>query len=132
MRQIKEPFKTVFEHIDENDASIDYKAVGDDHAFLRKRGYELWMGSDCSYFVKGLSGLSASSYGDWGTYLHTLDKNNEALNIFLEMYEEGIIEPWRIRIYIDGQHYDYNDDSEKWSTHDRTTGKWVDCENPMK
>ena len=132
MKELKEPFKTVIEHITENDANIDYRTKNAaDHEFLRKKGYERWMGSDCSYNVNGLPGLSASSYGDWGSYFHTFDKDNEALNVFLEMYEEGIIMPWRIRIYIDGQCYDYDDNSGEWTTYDRTIEKWVVCENPV-
>lgn len=127
-----EPFKSV---IQMDNFSIDYKTRECvDHTFLNKRGYDLIFGADCSYYVRGLSGINPSSYGDWGT-IRDLGKNTEALGLFLEMYEKGLVELWRIRIYLPNekgkkQQYEYTD-KDGWSTYDINQKKWIKTEQPF-
>lgn len=125
------PFKEAFECGD----SIDYKLVNGakktDHTFVKELGYESYMNSDCSYSAKGLPGLSLSSYGDWGTIFVSWADDN-VKKIFLDMCNEGIITPWRVRKYVregkDVTTYDY--DERGWTKHDNKLGKWVSTESP--
>lgn len=138
-RKIEEPFKTALEKRGIYEPNIDYKVGHDcpDHAWLKKCGYALKTGEDCSNYVydketgKFVGGLNASSYGDWGSYFYTFDKDGTAYRLFMQMYEEGVIDFWRIRVYIDGQVYDYDADSGKWETYTVET-KWRTCECPLK
>ena len=123
---LPEPFRTAFERGD----SIDYKSIGhpNDHTYVRQLGYEPEMGSDCSYSAKGLKGISLSSYGDWGTaYVGWMDDTSK--NIFLEMYDKGIITPWRITTYkSNGCSYEYNN-KDGWRKYSIGAG-WKPCEPP--
>lgn len=130
---LKSPFKEAFENGD----SIDYKLVPGakktDHTFIRELGYESKMHSDCSYSAPGLPGLSLSSYGDWGTiFVDWADDNVK--KIFLDMCNEGIITPWRVRKYVrEGKNtvpYDY--DERGWTKHSEEFKKWVETESPYK
>lgn len=131
------PFNVAFDE----GHSIDYKcAGGEDHRYVGKLGYESEMASDCTYFARGLNGLSLSSYGDWGT-LHGSFSDEKSNQIFLEMYEMGIIKLWRITAYIrqflphiNGwivDSYEY-EEGRGWRTYSEAEGKWVECEDPFK
>ena len=125
---LPEPFRTAFERGD----SIDYKSNGfpNDHAYVRKFGYEPEMGSDCSYSAKGLNGFSLSSYGDWGTaYVDWMDDTSKG--IFLDMYDKGIIKLWRITVYKDGSSYDY-EEGIGWKGYVKAEHKWIPCESPYE
>lgn len=130
---LESPFKEAFENGD----SIDYKLVPGakktDHTFIKELGYESKMHSDCSYSAPGLPGLSLSSYGDWGTIFVSWTDDN-VKKIFLDMCNEGIITPWRVRKYVrEGKNtvpYDY--DERGWTKHSEELGKWVETESPYK
>ena len=125
------PFKEAFECGD----SIDYKLVKGakktDHIFVKELGYESHINYDCTYSAAGLPGLSLSSYGDWGTIFVSWTDDN-VKKIFLDMCNEGIIAPWRVRTYIregkDVTTYDY--DERGWTKHDNKLGNWVSTESP--
>lgn len=124
---LKEPFKTAFLA----GSSIDYKTnpnskIGD-HSYVEKYGYYSEMHGDCSYSAPGLHGFSLSSYGDWGT-VHTSDLDDEGKEIFFNMIEENIIKPWRIRAYVKGDCFDY-EDGDGWKTYNKEIG-WHECECP--
>lgn len=117
---LKEPFKSAFL----NNASIDYTAEGGkDHKYVRDLGYEPEMKSDCTFQATGLDGISLSSYGDWGTVFPVF-MNDISRSIFLDMVEKGVVEPWRIRGYVDGTEYSYNEG--QWKI--RTCDGWVNIE----
>lgn len=128
---LESPFKEAFENGD----SIDYKLVKwakkTDHTFVKELGYESHMNSDCSYSAAGLPGLSLSSYGDWGTIFVSWADDN-VKKIFLDMCNEGIISPWRVRTYVregkDVTTYDY--DERGWTKYDKQLEKWVSTESP--
>ena len=84
--------------------SIGYKvskrSKENDHEYVRKLGYTPEMGGDCSYSAIGLDGLNLSSSGVWGAYYPSF-ANKESTDVFLDMYERGIIELWDITAYID-------------------------------
>ena len=135
MRELPEPFKTALEQRAKYEPSIDYRVNNgaNDHAWLKKHGYETEMCSDCSYSVlktnkEHVNGLSASSYGDWGSLFTCLDKDDEAYNLFVQMYEEGVIIPWRLFLYLQGKTYMYNDETKKWKNVDNSYS-WHVCEN---
>lgn len=124
------PFK---EAILFGDFSIDYKLHKgkSDHTWLKNHGYTTKMGGDCSYYVENVNWLNATSYGDWGSvYVHNKKLNVKCFELFLQMYEEGILYPWRIRVYINKEPYDYDDEAKTWKTY---TGKsWITCDSPFK
>lgn len=130
---LKSPFKEAFESGD----SIDYKLVPGakktDHDVVKEMGYKIQMNSDCSFTAPGLPGFSLSSYGDWGTFFVDWATDVEK-KLFLDMCNEGIITPWRVRTYIregkDVTTYDY--DERGWMKHDKQFGKWVETESPYK
>ena len=127
---LKEPFRTAYQNGD----SIDYKTnpnskIGD-HSYVEKYGYHPEMHSDCSYSAPGLHGFSLSSYGNWGT-VYTSDLNNEGKEIFFNMIEENIIKPWRIRAYVKGGCFDY-EDGDGWKTYDKELKSWLYCPSPYK
>ena len=121
------PFSKAFEV----GASIDYKSTKD-HQYVKERGYEPEMHSDCSYSAKGLKGFSLSSYGDWGTF-YTDWAGEKEKEMFLDMVSKGVIKPWRIRIYVkDGKGticHDYDDDKKRWVHYNGEA--WVECEDPF-
>lgn len=124
---LKEPFRTAYQNGD----SIDYKTnpnskIGD-HSYVEKYGYYSEMHSDCSYSAPGLHGFSLSSYGDWGT-VYTKDLDDEGKEIFFNMIEENIIKPWRIRAYVKGDCFDY-EEGKGWKTYNKESG-WYDCKSP--
>ena len=124
---LKEPFRTAYQNGD----SIDYKTnpnskIGD-HKYAEKYGYYSEMHSDCSYSAPGLHGFSLSSYGDWGT-VYTRDLDDEGKEIFFNMIEENIIKPWRIRAYVKGDCFDY-EEGKGWKTYNKESG-WYDCKSP--
>ena len=123
---LKEPFKTAFLA----GSSIDYKVVSNtinDHKYVEKYGYHSQMNSDCSCSAPGLWGFSLSSYGSWGT-VYTSDLDTEGKDIFFGMLKEGIIKLWRIRAYINGDTFDY-EDGKGWETYDKVLG-WHECQCP--
>ena len=124
---LESPFKEAFENGD----SIDYKLVKGaektDHDVVKEMGYKINMNSDCSFTSSGLPGLSLSSYGDWGT-IHVNWTDDNVKKIFLDMCNEGIITPWRVRVYVKGVMYDY--DERVWTKYDDKLGKWVLTESP--
>ena len=89
------------------------------------------MNPDCTYSAPGLPGLSLSSYGDWGTIFVDW-ANDNVKKIFLDMCNEGIIVPWRVRKYVregkDVTTYDF--DERGWMKHDKQLKKWVETESP--
>lgn len=124
---LKEPFRTAYQNGD----SIDYQTnphskIGD-HGYVEKYGYHSEMHSDCSYSAPGLRGFSLSSYGNWGT-VYTRDLDDEGKEIFFNMIEENIIKPWRIRAYVQGDCFDY-EDGDGWKTYDKELG-WHECQCP--
>ena len=135
-KEIKEPFRTVLEQRKKYEPSIDFKVKdGADHLWLKRHGYSMNMGGDCSYYEYDKegnlkSGLNASSYGDWGEYHCTFDKNDECYGILMQMFEEDIIELWRIRVYIDHQVYDYDSETDVWMTY-TDEEKWHPCVCPL-
>ena len=129
MKKMKEnslpyPFNAAFDNGD----SIDYHTHGGDHDYVIDLGYEPEILSDCSYHAKGLNGFSLSSYGDWGTFYPDWASEKEK-EMFLDMFEKGIIKLWRIRAYVNGVTTDY--DGNDWSHYDKEYG-WVGCEDPYK
>ena len=128
---LESPFKEAFERGD----SIDYKSVPGakktDHDVAREMGYHPKMNSDCSISANGLPGISLTSYGDWGT-LFVDWANDTVKKMFLDMCNEGIIVPWRVRTYIrEGKDVTaYNYDERGWMKHDKQLGKWVSTESP--
>lgn len=127
------PFKEAFENGD----SIDYKLVPGakktDHDVVKEMGYKIQMNSDCSFTASGLPGFSLSSYGDWGTFFVDWATDVEK-KLFLDMCNEEIITPWRVRKYVrEGKNtvpYDY--DERGWTKHSEELGKWVETESPYK
>ena len=121
------PFNKALEHGD----SIHYK-VGDwstekDHNYVVKLGYKPEMVSDCTYFTKGLSGLSLSSYGNWGS-IHMCFSDEKSVEVFLDMFEKGIIRLWRISAYfiVDGKAQEFlYVNGTGWTRYDQEYG-WVD------
>lgn len=113
--------------------SIDYKVPqgASDHAFFKEHGYESKMATDCTCYVPGLGGISLSSYGDWGT-LYNDSKKNESFELFLQMYEQKIIQLWRIRIYIHRNgvvlSYDYST-NHGWKMYNDES--WVSVDSPI-
>ena len=124
---LKEPFRTAYQNGD----SIDYQTnphskIGD-HGYVEKYGYHSDMHNDCSYSAPGLHGFSLSSYGNWGT-VYTSDLDTEGKDIFFGMLKEGIIKLWRIRAYINGDIFDY-EDGKGWQSYDKVLG-WHECQCP--
>ena len=119
-----EPFKTAAR---KERFSFDYllNKGRSDHAWLKEHGYEPIFGSDCSYYVAGLNGLNATSYGDWGSVCNYWDE--ESFDAFCQMYKEGIVRLWRITYYKNRQSYSYADGN--WKTY--YNGEWIDCESPL-
>lgn len=126
VNSLPEPWKSVASW----GGSIDYKSRGGDHRYVEERGYKSHMNSDCSYSADGLKGFSLTSYGDWGTFFVNW-ADEEAYGYFVDMYQKGIINLWRARVYVDGQGYDYEID-HGWTTYDKELGAWVNCQNPLK
>lgn len=126
---LKEPFRTAYQNGDSIDYQTNpYSKIGD-HSYVEKYGYHSEMYSDCSYSAPGLRGFSLSSYGNWGT-VYTRDLDDEGKEIFFNMIEENIIKPWRIRAYVKGDCFDY-EDSVGWKTYDKENG-WINCPSPYK
>lgn len=132
----KEPFKSVVNY---PRFSIDYHLNDgmDDHEWLKDRGYELYMGGDCAYYIKGIFSLLATSYGDWGSCYVDEDTLDKGFELFLQMYKDGVVKLWRIHIYLDDkqgkpQSYYYNDEYGVWETYDNKFSEWIECDNPLK
>ncbi len=126
---LKSPFKEAFENGDSIDYELAPGAKKNDHTIVKEMGYETKMHSDCSYSAKGLPGLSLSSYGDWGT-IYVDDANDVVKKLFLDMCAENIIRPWRVRTYVDGNCYDYDNNDKTWITYDEEQEKWVKTDSP--
>lgn len=145
-KQLPEPFNTSLQL---SDFIFDYHLMPNksDHKWLTERGYELEKFMDCTYRVTGISGLlkptpnlehntinNAISYGDWGAaYYDEKDwPGHEGFDLFCEMYNEGIVTPWRIWIYHDSGMYCYDHDKDVWTVNHRDGSySWVECENPL-
>ncbi len=132
-KQLPEPFNTALQL---SDFIFDYHLMPNknDHKWLTEHGYELKMGGDCAYYVTGVSGLCATSYGDWGTaYYDEKDwPGDKGFDLFCEMYNEGIVTPWRIWIYHNSGTYYYDHDKMMWHVNRRDdNSSWVECENPL-
>ena len=123
---LNEPFRTAYS----NGASIDYKVnrntIGD-HKYVEKYGYNSEMNGDCSYSALGLHGFSLSSYGNWGT-VYTRDLDDVGRDIFFNMIKDSIIELWRIRTYINGDTFDY-EEGKGWEAYNKGLG-WYGCKSP--
>ena len=117
------PFNTAFDRGD----SIDYRCAGADHDYVRKLGYEPEMNGDCSYSAPELKGFSLSSYGDWGTFYPSWADEKER-DMFLDMFEQNIIQLWRIRAYVEHVTHDYADG--EWKKYDKELKTWVNCPCP--
>jgi hypothetical protein len=87
------------------------------------------MNGDCSYSAPGLKGFSLSSYGDWGTFYSSWADEKER-DMFLDMFNQRIIKLWRIRAYVNGTTYDYDDTGEDWTMYDKEMEQWIDCSTP--
>ena len=135
-----EPFKTVVKK--RYDIIFDYHSHNgkNDHDWLNEHGYSMKMCQDCTIAVEGLPNLSASSYGDWGSiyddfgsYSKEERENgyNKSFNIFCKMYEEGIVELWRITLYINKFCYMYDDVKKSWSVNKYDGKHWNDCDSPL-
>ena len=126
------PFDYAFEH----GHSIDYKCSGGkDHRFVEKLGYKPEMISDCTYHAPGLNGFSLSSYGDWGTFFGKW-ADGTSRKIFLDMYEQGLIELWKITAYIhdengEVQWYSYTE-GHGWIMFSEKKKEWINTEDPFK
>ena len=130
-----EPFNTALQL---DDFSFDYHLAPNksDHKWLQNHGYTTKMGSDCAYYVGDSSGkcigLNATSYGDWGTaYYGDNDSDRKGFDVFCEMYNEGIVVPWRIRFYHNNCTFDYDHTDGKWQMCNHETHEWSECENPL-
>ena len=126
---LKEPFRTAYQNGDSIDYQTNPNSKIGDHSYVEKYGYSPEMHSDCSYSAPGLHGFSLSSYGNWGT-VYTRDLDDEGKEIFFNMIEENIIKPWRIRAYVKGDCFDY-EDGDGWKTYDKELG-WINCSSPYK
>lgn len=128
------PFNKAFERGDNIDYEVGRWSDTNDHEYVEKLGYHPEMAGDCTYYAKGLSGFSLSSYGDWGSFYPSHAGDNEK-EMFLDMFDKDIIRLWRIRAYIkengETNTYDYVE-GDGWGTYDKDEGKWVDCEDPYK
>ena len=124
---LKEPFRTAYQNGDSIDYQTNPNSKIGDHSYVEKYGYYSEMHSDCSYSAPGLHGFSLSSYGNWGT-VYTRDLDDEGKEIFFNMIEENIIKPWRIRTYVNGDTFDY-EDGKGWQTYDKVLG-WYKCKSP--
>lgn len=124
--RLPEPWNLVIK----NDGSIDYRCKGGDHKYVEARGYTPQMYSDCSYGAPGLKGFNLSSYGDWGTFFSSW-ADKKSFGYFIDMYEQGIIELWRARVYINSQPHDY-EVGAGWQTYDKELGGWINCPNPLE
>lgn len=131
--QLPEPFNSAFK----NGHSIDYKtnpnSPKDDHTVVKELGYIPQMGSDCSYYAKGLGAFSLSSYGDWGTFFTDLADDFQK-KLFLSMCNDKIILPWRITAYVkeNGNVTHYTYDSRGWRKYDEELHSWLLCKSPYK
>jgi len=129
-----EPFKSALGVVG---FSFDFKLNEgkSDHEYLEKQGYEIYMGGDCSYYIKGLKNLSPTSYGDWGSIYSDLFKEEtkdgfyKSFYVFCKMYEEGIVKLWRIGFYLNSVRYQYDDDTKIWEKYE--DGKWTIIKNPL-
>lgn len=124
---LKEPFRTAYQNGDSIDYQTNPNSKIGDHSYVEKYGYYSEMHSDCSYSAPGLHGFSLSSYGNWGT-VYTRDLDDEGKEIFFNMIKENIIKPWRIRTYINGDTFDY-EDGDGWKTYNKELG-WYKCQCP--
>lgn len=127
-----EPFKSAALSLDFNfDYKIKEGSPYNDHYLLKEWGYKIVTGGDCACYIEGENcWLNPTSWGDWGSvFLNEKDENTKAIDLFCKMYKTGIIKLWRIRKYIDGKCYDYDDAKKEWQTYDGE--KWVKCDNPL-
>lgn len=134
-KQLPEPFNSALQL---SGFSFDYRLAPNksDHEWLKHHGYITKMGSDCAYYVgdsngKCIGGLNATSYGDWGTAYNSDAFDKEGFRIFCEMYNDGVVVPWRIRFYHNNICYDYDDHDKTWSMYDFNTKERSECENPI-
>ena len=112
--------------------TIDYICAGGDHEYVKKLGYVPEMRSDCTYSARGLKAFSLSSYGNWGSFYADWADEKEK-KIFLDMFDKGIIKPWRITAYIKNglvNQYSY-EEGHGWKTYDKGEKKWVECADPF-
>lgn len=128
-----EPFRTAtkLERI-----NFDYKLnpAKNDHEYLKRLGYEPFMGRDCSYYIKELINLNPTSYGDWGSVYKNseediIDGVNKSFYMFCKMYEDGIVKLWRISLYMNGINYTYDDEDGYWLKYE--DNDWRKCNNPL-
>lgn len=116
-----------FGNISRYDYRVGVWSRENDHSYVRKLGYVSEMASDCGYYAKGLKGFRLSSYGDWGTF-YAGEAGEKEKEMFLDMFEKGIIHLWRIRAYYgQGKMFDYADG--KWKTC-TSSAKWIECQDP--
>ena len=134
INSFSEPFKSAVK-ISRFNFDYELNKGKSDHEYLENQGYEIFMGGDCSCYVKGLPNLNVTSYGDWGTIYSSLFKEEKidgyykSFYVFCKMYEEGIVKLWRIHFYLDSVRYTYDDKTKTWKKFD---DEWVECENPLK
>lgn len=122
---IPEPYFSILK----NGGNVDYNdkthRVND---YVEKLGYNTHMNSDCSYTADGLHGMTLVSYGDWGTiYASWADEN--AYTIFTDLIKLGIINLWRGGLYVDSNHYVYQ--NGEWSTYSKEFKSWIPAEQPF-
>ena len=133
--KLEEPFNSALEQRH----AIDFRLVKGngktDHEAAKALGYEIKLADDgVTYYNEGIKGFSFTSYGDWGTIYSFA--NNVARNLFIKLCEEGIVEPWRIRAYIDEGNetvsiYDYDHDRKEWKVWDDNAKKSVIADCPF-
>ena len=116
--------------------NFDYKLNPgkNDHEYLKRLGYEPFMGRDCSYYIKELRNLNPTSYGDWGSVYNNseediIDDVNKSFYMFCKMYEDGIVKLWRISLYMNGINYTYDDEDGNWLKYEDKD--WRRCNNPL-
>ena len=133
INSFSEPFKSATKL---ERAQFDFKLVEgkDDHTYLKKLGYELVMSGDCSFHVKGLCNLSASSYGNWGTCYFNQDEEMidgypKSFHVFCQMIQDNIVKLWRLRFYQKKTSYEYNEDNKTWIKNEN--GKWIKTTTPQ-
>lgn len=115
--------------------ALDYNVVNgkDDMEWLTEHGHSIPLGYDGSACVVGLNNLSPSSYGKIGTLYAGLFKEekvngyDKSTSVFLEMMNEGIVAPLRIRTFKSGAEYWYSFEDSKWTNMNTRE----ECDNPF-
>jgi hypothetical protein len=136
--QPKKQLQYPFDKAMEIGASIDFrvKPGAPDHKWLAKRGCTIRMAQDCTCYAIGPDGkivknFYPSSYGDWGT-VDCDTPEDPAWQYFLQMYDEELLTPFRLRLYINRSSYDYKVAEQAWTTYNKEKQCWEPCPDPIE